>query len=130
MEMEKLLKFIVYPILTLPILSGFGFGQADDPSGRWTATLERGDRTGVAVINLKVEGNRVTGTLSDPSGQTMEMENGVIEGGQLSFDCRAREHGDTKRIHFSGQIRNDAITLRNESHGKQGRTMTFHRANN
>ena len=127
--MEKLLKFLVYPILSLPILSGFGLAQAGDPSGRWTATPQRGDRTGVAVINLKVEGNRVTGTLSDPSGHTMEKENGVIEGGQLSFDCPAREHGDTERIDFAGQVTNDTITLHNESHGKQGRTMTFHRAN-
>ena len=109
--------------MTQPILSGFGFAQADDPSGRRTAALQPGDRSGVAVINLKVEGNRVTGTLSDPSGQTMEMENGVIEGGQLSFDCPAREHGDTKRIHFSAQNTNDAIRLHNESHGKQGRTI-------
>jgi hypothetical protein len=128
--MKKLLKVFARAALTALILAGLGIAQAQsaDPSGRWTATLQRGDATGVAVINLKVDGNRATGTLSDPSGQTLEMENGVFEGGKLSFNCSASEHGGTKNIHFFGQVTNDAITLHNESNGKQGLTMTFHRA--
>jgi hypothetical protein len=125
--MEKLLNVPVRTTLAVLILTVSAFAQGDNPSGRWTAPLQRGDRSGVAVINLEVTGNHVTGTLSDPSGQTLQMENGVFEGGQLSFECFAREHGGWKRIRFFGQVTNDAITLHNESNSKQGVTMTFHK---
>jgi len=127
--MEKLLNFFARVSLAMLILAMFVLAQVSDPSGRWTATLQRDDRTGVATINLKADGTHVTGTLSEPSGQTLQIENGTLEGGQLNFDCSAQEHGGTKRIHFFGQVTNDAITLHNQSNGKEGVTVTFHRVN-
>ena len=124
--MERMLKVLASATLVL-VLEVFALAQVDDPSGRWKATLSRGDRTGVAVMTLKVAGNQVAGTLSEPSGQTLEIENGRIEDGRLTFDASASEHGGTKNIHFFGQVTAEEITLRNESNGKQGMTMTFHR---
>ena len=104
------------------------FAQESELTGRWQATLKKGDRTGTSVMDLTVSGTQVTGTLSDPSGQFWQIENGKLEGDQLTFDVTAREHGGTKKIHFFGQVTNDLITLHNESRGKQGQTMSFHRA--
>lgn len=103
------------------------FAQESELTGRWQATLKKGDRTGTSVMDLTVSGTQVTGTLSDPSGQIWQIENGKLEGDQLTFDVSAREHGGTKKIHFFGQVTNDLITLHNESRGKQGQTMSFHR---
>ena len=125
--MERMLKVLASATLVL-VLEVFAFAQIGDPSGSWKATLTRGDRTGVAVLNLKVAGNQVTGTLSDPSGQTLQIKNGEIERAQLTFDVSASEHGGTKNIHFYGQVTADTITLHNESNGKQGVTMTFHKS--
>ena len=124
--MERMLKVLASTTLVL-VLEVFALAQVDDPSGRWKATLSRGDRTGVAVMTLKVAGNQVAGTLSEPSGQTLEIENGRIEDGRLVFDASAGDHGGTKNIHFFGQVTAGEITLHNESNGKQGMTMTFHR---
>jgi len=121
-----MLKALASTTLVL-VLEVFALAQVDDPSGRWKATLSRGDRTGVAVMTLKVAGNQVAGTLSEPSGQTLEIENGRIEDGRLVFDASASEQGGTKNIHFFGQLKAGEITLHNESNGKQGMTMTFHR---
>ena len=124
--MERMLKVFASTTLVL-VLEVFALAQVDDPSGRWKATLTRSDRTGVAVMTLKVQGTQVTGTLSEPSGQTLEIENGKIEDGRLTFDASASEHGGTKNIHFFGQVTAEEITLHNESNGKQGMTMKFHR---
>ena len=105
------------------------FAQESELTGPWQATLKKGDRTGTSVMDLTVSGTQVTGTLSDPSGQIWQIENGKLEGDQLAFDVTAREHGGTKNIHFFGQVTADAITLHNESNGKQGVTMTFHKTN-
>jgi hypothetical protein len=98
-------------------------------TGRWTATLKKGDRTGTASLRLGVSGTEVTRTLSDPSGQVWEIRNGNLQGNQLTFDVTAREHGGTKNIHFFGQVEEGALTLQNESRGRPGQTMTFYRVN-
>lgn len=101
--------------------------QESNLNGRWTATLKKGDRTGTANLTVSVSGSGVTGTLSDPSGQIWQIENGKLEADRLTFDITAHEHGGTKNIHFFGSFADDAITLRNESRGRPGQIMTFHK---
>jgi hypothetical protein len=103
------------------------FAQENASSGRWTTTLTKGNKTGTATLNISISGTSVTGALSDPSGQVWQIENGKLEGNQLTFDVTAREHGGTKNIHFFGQVADGLITLHNESRGKRGQTMSFHR---
>ena len=103
------------------------FAQESELTGQWQATLKKGDKTGTSVMDVTLSSAQVTGTLSDPSGQIWQIENGKLEGDQLTFDVSAREHGGTKKIHFFGQVTNDLITLHNESRGQQGQTMSFHR---
>lgn len=112
--------------ISILVLALLAFAQGKDLSGRWTAMLKKG-KSGTATMNVNVSGLEMAGTLSDPSGQTLQIENGKIEGNQLTFDVTAREHGGTKSIHFFGQVADDLITLHNESHGMPGQTMTFHR---
>ena len=80
-----------------------------------------------STMQLKLSGDQVTGTIDLAPGVTVQIQNGKLEGKQLTFDVVAPEHGHTKDIHFTGDMGDDAIMLRNESGGKQGRTMTFHR---
>lgn len=107
-----------------------GFAQESELTGRWQATLRKGNGTGTSVMDVMLSGTEVTGTLSDPSGQTWQIENGKIEGDQLTFDVTAREHGATKKIHFFGQVTHDLITLHNESRGNRGQTVSFRRIQN
>ena len=113
--------------LTILVLTLLAFAQENASSGSWTATLTKGNKTGTATLHMSISGTGVTGTLSDPSGQVWQIQNGKLDGNQLTFDVTAREHGGTKDIHFFGQVADGLITLQNESHGKRGQTMSFHR---
>ena len=103
------------------------FAQAKNPSGRWAATLGKDGRSMTSTMQLKLSGDQVTGTIDLAPGVAVQIQNGKLEGKQVTFDVVAPEHGHTKDIHFTGDMGDDAIMLRNESGGKQGRTMTFHR---
>jgi len=120
----KALAIALGPVLAVAIL---GFVPYDDISGKWTAAMQRGDRTGNFVMNLQVEGDKLTGTLDDPSGQILDIDNGKVEGEHLSFDAAAQDEGRSKIIHFAGDVASDQLTLQNVSHGKQGRTIVFRR---
>jgi hypothetical protein len=104
------------------------FAQAKDPSGRWTATLGRDGKSMTSTMELKLSGDQVSGTIDLAPGVKVQIQNGKLEGNQLTFDVAAPEHGHKKNIHFIGDLSDDSITLRNESGGKQGRTMIFQRA--
>ena len=73
--------------LAIVVLALSAFAQENSFSGRWTAILKKGDRTGTATLNMSISGTGVTGTLSDPSGQVWQIENGKLEDSQLTFEC-------------------------------------------
>lgn len=58
----------------ISLLTFAAVAQESNLNGRWTATLRRGDRTGAATLTVSVYGAEVTGTLSDPSGQLLQLQ--------------------------------------------------------
>lgn len=126
--MKGMLKVLAIALCLALAVAVLGAAQPEDVSGTWTATMRRGGKTGNFVMTLQAAGDQLTGTLHDPSGQTMQIENGKLEGNRLTFDAAAQEHGHSKTIHFSGDIADYAITLRNESNGRKGATIIFHRS--
>lgn len=127
--MKTMLKVTIV-VLSISILVLVASAQGKDISGRWTITLERGGQSARFKMDLKVAGNSVTGTIDVAPDVTAQIQNGKLEGDQLTFDVIAPEHGHTKSIRFTGNVHNDSIELANESRGKPGRTLIFQRANN
>jgi hypothetical protein len=81
------------------------------------------------VLNLKVSGSKVTGTFTHLKGKELQLQNGKLEGKQLSFDATAELNGRTYHSHFTGEASADAITLHGGVDGKQvGPALTFHRS--
>ena len=125
--MKRMLKVTVLAP-AISALALVAFAQGKDVNGRWTTTLDRGRQSMTLNMELKVSGNDVTGTIDVAPDVRVQIQNGKLQGNQLTFDITAPERGHTKSIHFTGDIGAEAITLRNESRGKQGRTMIFQRA--
>jgi hypothetical protein len=125
-SMTRMLRVftVAFAIFLLALIA---FAQGKDVNGRWTTTLERGQQSMNFKMDLKVSGNSVTGTIDVAPDVTAEIQNGKLERDQLTFDITAPEHGHTKSIHFTGDVGDDTIVLKNESRDKRGRTMTFHR---
>lgn len=127
--MNWMLKVTII-VLAISVLALVAFAQGKDISGSWTTTLQRGGQTRTLKMDLKIAGNSVTGTIDVAPDVTAQIQNGKLEGDQLTFDVIAPEHGHTKKIHFTGDLGEDTVTLRNESSGRQGRTLIFQRTNN
>jgi len=124
---KRMLKVTILALSISGMALG-AFAQGKDVSGRWTTTQEKGGQSVTFRMDLTVSNNSVTGTIDVAPDVATQIQNGKLEGNQLTFDITAPEHGHAKSIHFTGDVRDDAITLRNESRGKQGRTMIFQRA--
>lgn len=65
--------------LAVSMLASAAFGQGRHINGRWTTTV-----------------NHVTGTIDLAPNVTAEIQNGKLEGNELTFDATAPEHGHTE----------------------------------
>ena len=86
-----------------------------DVSGNWTWTMKgrqgRPDRK--ITAKLKVDGNKVTGTVSSPGrdGQTTdtEIKDGKITGDDITFSTSREVNGNTMTYKYSGKVSGDSI---------------------
>lgn len=70
--------------------------MAADATGKWTGTLttpssEGGERSGPALLELKQEGAKLTGTAGPDAGERHDIQNGKAEEGTLTFEVPTGE---------------------------------------
>ena len=118
---NTLTSLIKLGICTIFALGALGQAQAADASGKWT--WSRPGRNGgpdqVSTLTLKVEGDKLTGTLSSPGrgGQATETKitDGKIKGDEISFNVVREFNGNTMTTKYSGKVTADSIKGKIES---------------
>jgi hypothetical protein len=89
-----------------------------DASGTWSWTMQRGGGGGggeprKTTLKLKVEGDKVTGTLSAPGrgGQATDtaIESGKVSGDEISFTVTREFNGNKFVTKYSGKVSGDSI---------------------
>src|SRR5579862_5071683 len=110
MKLQTLLVLLsVAVFLAMPVLA------ANDINGRWTAPFNREGTPVTLVMNLKVSGADVNGTMTTARGPEMNIENGKLDGDKISFETNLEGPGGRKfNIHYSGTVREDSIKLQGE----------------
>lgn len=110
---RKLLPSVLAGFLALGALTSL---HAADANGTWTwSTPGRdGGEARKSTMKLKVDGEKVTGTIATPGreGQARETEitNGKIKGDQISFDVTREFQGNKVTAKYSGKLAGDTIT--------------------
>jgi hypothetical protein len=73
-------------LLTILALSAFSLIAAD-ATGKWTGSLMPDDgSTGPALLILKQDGNKLTGTAGPDADKRMEIVNGKVDGDSITFE--------------------------------------------
>lgn len=112
------------------ILVVAALGEAKDISGRWVAPFNREGTPVTIVMNLKISGDQITGTVTNARGIEMTIENGKLEGDRISFETNIESSNGRKfNFHYTGEVVEDSIKLRSEVNGQQGnQVLNFHRS--
>src|SRR5262245_61233018 len=99
-------KLAVFLLLTLVVSV---LAQAVD--GKWEAkqTTQRGEV--VTTFEFKNAGGKVTGTMTRGGGQAVEIKNGKMDGGKLTFEVSqaGRGGGEPTTITYTGTVSGDSI---------------------
>ena len=107
--------------------------SAADITGKWTAQLPgRGGRKGPSTIEntfvFKVEGKKLTGSTNMGRGGDAQIENGKVDGDDISFTVT----GGFGEVSYKGKVSGDSIafarTMEGEDYGTPPTTFTATRA--
>ena len=112
-------------LLSLLIAAGAWATAVD---GRWVAKFETPKGTKELVLNLKADGDRVTGTVGvGRKGRGLQIVDGKINGDEISFTTKAggRKQQNPAKILWSGRIDgNELKGTRQREGGRRGRPFT------
>jgi hypothetical protein len=96
---------------------------AADANGTWTwkFTTQGGQEFELSLM-LKAEGEKLTGAISLPNGQSNEIMNGEFKNDEVSFITVRERNGQTFTTKFKGKVDGDTIKGKTERE-RDGQTM-------
>lgn|SRR5574341_12292 len=93
---------------------------AADVNGKWTAQVPgRQGNAQETTFTFKVEGDKLTGTMSGRQGDT-PIADGKISGDEISFTVTRERQGATIKQLFKGKVAGDEIKFTRTTEGGQG----------
>ena len=103
--------------------------MAADIAGKWTGDMPgRGGDTTATTFNFKVDGEKLTGTMTGPQGD-IPLQEGKVAGSQISFSTTLDFGGNTIKLLYKGTMSGDQMKMTREREGSgQPREFTIKRS--
>ncbi|HUS05552.1 MAG TPA: hypothetical protein VMZ52_04620 [Bryobacteraceae bacterium] len=96
---------------------------AEGVAGKWSGQVPSRNSAAEATFIFKVDGDKLTGTLSGPQGE-VELQDGKVSANQISFSVP----GGNAKVAFEGKVSGDQIKMTRTREGGQAREFTLKRA--
>jgi hypothetical protein len=98
--------------------------QAADPSGTWKWKVMRsGGQEFELSLALKLEGEKLTGAVTLPMGQSVDIKDGTFKDDEVSFVTEMERNGTVFKTKYKGKLTDDTIKGTTERE-RNGETMT------
>lgn len=100
-------RLLVAPIV-LAIVAMAGIARAEDPSGTWKWTAMMGNNTREVTLKLKLDGDKLTGTITMGTRDT-EITDGTYKDGDVAFSVVRERNGNKMTTKYTGKVSGDSI---------------------
>ncbi len=97
---------------------------AADVTGKWTYEMQGRNGAMTGTMNLKADGDKVTGTVSGRGGET-EITDGKISGDTVSFTVVREFNGNKFTMKYTGTVSDDGIKFKVEREGSERPPQEF-----
>ncbi|HWB83338.1 MAG TPA: hypothetical protein VG675_04305 [Bryobacteraceae bacterium] len=92
---------------------------AADISGKWVAQVPgRNGQTREQTFNFKVDGNKLSGTVSGFRGQDSQISEGTVDGDKIAFTVKLEFNGNSFEQKYTGTVSGEEIKMSRE--GRNG----------
>ena len=99
--------------------------QAADVSGKWSGDVPgRGGDTTPATFTFKVDGEKLTGSMTGPQGD-LPVQDGKASGSQVSFSTTFDAGGNSIKILYKGSLSGDQLKMTRQREGGSGQAREF-----
>jgi hypothetical protein len=90
---------------------------AADVTGKWTAeTKGRDGASRTITMNLKADGDKLTGTVGGQMGET-DITDGHVDGDTISFAIVREMNGNSVKMNYTGKVSGDEIQFKMQPEG-------------
>ena len=98
-------------------LMGQAYAADADPTGtwKWSFTNPQNNQTREMTLKLKLEGDKLTGTVPGRNDTETNIEEGKFKDGEITFSVTRMRNGNKMTTKYSGKLEGDTITGKTES---------------
>ncbi len=108
-------------LMVLGAMAAWALPSAVD--GKWVAKIQTKRGARELVLNLKTDGDRLTGTIDRGSRET-EIADGKLDGDQISFTTTRKGKKRTVKTFWTGRVEGSELKgTRRREDGKHGRAF-------
>jgi opacity protein-like surface antigen len=116
---------LVFFVATLLILCAT-VAWAADVSGKWTAQIPgRNGEMRETTFNFKVEGEKLTGTMSGFQGAEVPISDGKVSGDDISFVVTMSFGGNDVKLNYKGKVSGEEIKFTRTREGSDRPPQEF-----
>lgn len=95
-----------------------GIALAADPTGKWTAQMPgRDGQTMTQTFTFKVDGDKLTGSVTNPRGET-QISDGKVNGDEISFAVVRETPNGAMKMLYTGKVGADEIKFTMKMEGR------------
>ena len=99
---------------------------AADVTGKWTAEMKGPQgNTRQSTMNLKADGNSLTGTVEGMRGGSTSISDGKVDGDNVTFSVVREFQGNEFKMNYKGVMKGDTIHFTVSRDGGEGRSFEF-----
>lgn len=103
------------------ILAVAGFSRVSraedkpDPTGTWKWSVTANNQTFEPTLKLKLEGDKLSGTMSGRNNQETAIDDAKFKDGEVSFSVTRERNGQKRTTKYKGKLDGDTIKGKSES---------------
>ena len=94
-----------------------------DPTGTWKWSVTFNDQTRESTLKLKLEGDKLTGTMVGRNNQETKIDDATFKDGEVSFSYTRERNGQKRTTKYKGKLDGDVIKGKSESE-RDGQTQS------
>ncbi|HEX7897291.1 MAG TPA: hypothetical protein VF950_06000 [Planctomycetota bacterium] len=94
----------------LAMLATSAWAQDAKPDGTWKWTTERNGQKTESTLKLKLEGDKLTGTVSGRNNTESPIEEASFKDGEVKFQVTRERDGQKTVSKYAGKISGDTLT--------------------
>lgn len=114
-------------VALLLAFTAFSVSVAEDkatPAGTWKWTTTRGDNKIETTLKLKLDGDKLSGTISGRNNTETEIEDASFKDGEVAFAVTREFNGNKRTTKYKGKLDGDTIKGKAESKDREGKDQS------